>query len=99
MMKRATRHFVILAPRRRCLSLVAAGFAIATVRNRDRAHNTLETARHADFAQLARACSPMLSSNLPYLRSTLERLEKASGSSTQDRRGGHPRALPRSADA
>jgi eukaryotic-like serine/threonine-protein kinase len=83
MMKRATRHFIS-----RSLAILfivgAAGFAVATVRSRDRAHNSLQTARTADFARLPELLDD-LSTHVVHLRPTLERLESADGSSQQDR--------------
>ena len=51
MMKRATRHFVV----RTAAALIVAGagfYALATVRNRDRAYHVLESARSADYTSL-----------------------------------------------
>jgi formylglycine-generating enzyme required for sulfatase activity len=83
MMKRATRHFAIRALA--AIGITAAiGFAVANTRGRERAFNSLQTARTADFSRLPRLLDD-LSAHVSHLRPNLEQLEKADSSSPRDR--------------
>ncbi len=83
MMKAATWHFLI----RVLAAIVIIGvlaYAAVSVRNRERAQNSLETALRADFAHLPRLLSD-LSDRSAFLRPTLERLEKSESTQLHDR--------------
>jgi formylglycine-generating enzyme required for sulfatase activity len=83
MMKRATRYFAIRALA--AIGIIAAvGFAVASSRSRERALNSLQTARTADFARLPNLLDN-LSAHVSYLRPNLEQLENADSGSQQDR--------------
>ena len=73
MMKAATWHYLTRAVA--ALALIGAvAYAAVSLRNRERANNTLETALRADYAHLPRLLAD-LSNNSAFLQPTLERLE------------------------
>jgi serine/threonine protein kinase/formylglycine-generating enzyme required for sulfatase activity len=83
MMKRATRRFVFRA----VATVVIAGgsvYAIAAMRNRDRAQHALETALRADYSSLPRSLAD-LRGHSGALRPDLERIETSHESSIHDR--------------
>jgi serine/threonine protein kinase/formylglycine-generating enzyme required for sulfatase activity len=83
MMKAATWRFLIRVVA--AIALIGAvAYAAVSIRNRERAHNALETALRSDFAHLPRLLAD-LSDRSAFLRPTLERLEKDQASQSQDR--------------
>ena len=83
MMKRATGRFLVRAA---ATLLVAGGsvYAIAAMRNRDRAHHALETALRADYPNLPRSLAD-LRAHIDTLRPDLERIETSNESPLDNR--------------